>query len=128
MFWSFKCFNVLQNVPFTSILIYLWKGIDGYFWKDNFEMSKLRQEASLNCRSELLTIPKGLMESVSKLFKSYLNNVQKLIKVIVDNWLIHWNQFLLAPSTVKTSGFQIFVEISPKRIMKKKKDVDHHTF
>lgn len=48
-------------------------------------MSKLGQEASLDCRSELLAVPEGLVESSIKLFKGYLSNLQKLIKAIVDD-------------------------------------------
>lgn len=69
------------------------------------------------------------MESAVKLFKSYLSNVQKLIKPTVDDWLVQRNQFLLAASTVKTSSLQIFVDIPPtttyKNYGRKKSKLSH---
>lgn len=42
-------------------------------WKDNVEMSKLGQEVSLDCRSELLKVPEGLVAAAIKLLKSYFS-------------------------------------------------------
>lgn len=46
-FWSFRCFHVLWNVPFTPIFICLWIGVYGNLGRDTSEMSKLGLEASL---------------------------------------------------------------------------------